>query len=62
MRASNVVVLDERSPHIRNTRDGMTITLDVICGIYTIGQVGSELMEDAWFSSGGDNDRHLRHQ
>ena len=31
-RAGNVVVLDEKNPHIRNNRDGTVIKLDVNCG------------------------------
>ena len=33
VRAGNVVVLDERNPHIRNTRDGTIIKLDVNNGV-----------------------------
>ena len=29
VRARNIVVLDEKNPHIRNTRDGTMIKLDV---------------------------------
>ena len=36
VRAGNVVVLDERNPHIRNTRDGTVIKLDVNNGVYTM--------------------------
>ena len=35
--AGNVVVLDEKNPHIRNNRDGTVIKLDVIGGVYTMG-------------------------
>ena len=30
----NIVVLDEKSPHMRNTRDGTVIMLDVNSGVY----------------------------
>ena len=33
VRAGNTVVLDERNPHIRNTRDGTVIKLDVNNGV-----------------------------
>ena len=33
VRAGNIVVLDEKNPHIRNTRDGTVIKLDVNNGI-----------------------------
>ena len=36
VRAGNVVVLDEKNPHIRNTRDGTVIKLDVNNGVYTM--------------------------
>ena len=36
VRAGNVVVLDEKNPHIRNTRDGTVIKLDVHSGVYTM--------------------------
>ena len=35
-RASNVVVLDEKNPHIRNNRDGTVTKLDVNNGMYTM--------------------------
>ena len=34
VRAGNVVVLDEKNPHIRNTRDGTVIKLDANNGVY----------------------------
>ena len=37
VRAGNIVVLDEMNPHIRNTRDGTVIKLDVSDGVYTMG-------------------------
>ena len=36
VRAGNIVVLDENNPHIRNTRDGTVIKLDVNNGVYTM--------------------------
>ena len=36
VRAGNTVVLDETNPHIRNTRDGAVIELDVNNGEYTV--------------------------
>ena len=36
VRAGNIVVLDGKNPHIRNTRDGTTIKLDVNNGVYTM--------------------------
>ena len=36
VRAGNVVVLDEKNPHFRNTRDGTVIKLDVNNGVYTM--------------------------
>ena len=36
VRVGNVVVLDEKNPHIRNTRDGTIIKLDVNNGVYTM--------------------------
>ena len=35
-RAGNVVVLDAKNPHIRNTRDGTVIKLDVNNGVQTM--------------------------
>ena len=34
--AGNVVVMDEKNPHIRNTRDGTVIRLDVNNGVCTV--------------------------
>ena len=36
VRAGNIVVLDEKNPHIRNTQDGTLIKLDVNKGVYTM--------------------------
>ena len=36
VQAGNVVVLDEKNPPIRNSRDGTVIKLDVNNGVYTI--------------------------
>ena len=36
VQGSNVVVLDESSPHIRNTQGGTTIRLDVNSGVFSI--------------------------
>ena len=36
VQAGNVVVLDEKNPHIRNLRDGMIIKMDVNNGAYTM--------------------------
>ena len=36
VRAGNIVVLDEKNPHIRNTRDGTVIKRDVNNGVYTM--------------------------
>ena len=36
VQAGNVVVLDEKNPHIRNNRDGTVIKLDVIEGVCTV--------------------------
>ena len=35
VQAGNVVALDEKNPHIRNTRDDTTIKLDLNSGAYT---------------------------
>ena len=35
-RAGNIVVLDEKNPHIRNTTDGTVIKLDVNNGVYAM--------------------------
>ena len=34
--AGNVVVLDEKNPHIRNNRDGTVVKLDVNSGVLTM--------------------------
>ena len=44
VRSGNVVVLDEKNPHIRNIRDGTVIKLDVNNGVYTM---------DMWVCTGG---------
>ena len=36
VRAGNIVVLDEKNPHIRNIRDGTVVKLDVNKGVYTM--------------------------
>ena len=36
VRTGNIVVLDGKNPHIRNTRDGTVIKLDVNTGVYTV--------------------------
>ena len=36
VRAGTIVVLDEKNPYIRNTRDGTVIKLDVNNGVYTM--------------------------
>ena len=36
VQAGNIVVLDEKSPHIRNSRDGTGIKLDVHIGVCTM--------------------------
>ena len=36
VRAGKIVVLDEKNPHIRNTRDGTVIKLDVNSGVCTM--------------------------
>ena len=36
VQAGNVVVLDEKNPHMRNYRDGTVIKLDVNSGVYTM--------------------------
>ena len=36
VQAGNTVVLDEKNPHIRNTRGGTVIKLDVNNGVYTM--------------------------
>ena len=36
VRAGNVVVLDEKNPHIRNIRDDTVIKLDVNSGVHTM--------------------------
>ena len=36
VRVGNIVVLDEKNLHIRNTRDGTVIKLDVNIGVYTM--------------------------
>ena len=39
VRAGNTVVLDEKNPHIRNTRDGTVIKLDVSSGVHTMDTI-----------------------
>ena len=36
VRARNIVVLDEKTPHVRNIRDGTMIKMDVNSGVYTM--------------------------
>ena len=36
VQAGNTVVLDEKNPHIRNSRDGKVIKLDVNNDVYTM--------------------------
>ena len=36
VRAGNIVMLDEKNPYIRNTRDGTMINLDVNNCVYTM--------------------------
>ena len=36
VRAGNIVVVDEKNPHIRNSRDGTVIKLDVNSGVCTM--------------------------
>ena len=36
VQAGNVVVLDEKNPHIRNNRDGTVIKLNMNSGVYTM--------------------------
>ena len=36
VQAGNVVVLDEKNPHVRNNRDGTVIKLDVNSGVCTM--------------------------
>ena len=36
VQGGNVVVLDEKNPHIRNNRDGTVIKLDVNSGVCTM--------------------------
>ena len=36
VRTGNIVMLDEKNPHIRNIRDGTVIKLDVNNGVYTM--------------------------
>ena len=36
VQAGNIVVLDEKNPHIRNNRDGTVMKLDVNNGVYTV--------------------------
>ena len=36
VRAGNMVVLDDKNPHIRNIRDGTVIKLDVRNGVFTM--------------------------
>ena len=36
VRAGNIVVLDERNPHVRNIRDGTMIKMDVNSRVYTM--------------------------
>ena len=41
VQAGTVVVLDVKNPHIRNSRDGTVIKLDVNSGVHTMhGHVG----------------------
>ena len=34
--AGNILVLDDKNPHIRNIRDGTTIEMDANNGVYTM--------------------------
>ena len=55
VQAVNVVVQDEKNPHIRNTRDGTVIKLDVNngCAPWTCGCVSTKLVR---FSAGKDSE------
>ena len=61
VRTGNFVVLDDKNPHIRKTRDDTTIKLDMNSGVHTV---------DMWICpdepgpvlAGGDTGRHLCHQ
>ena len=41
VRARNIVVLDEKNPHIRKTRDGTMIKMDVNNGVSTMEKAES---------------------
>ena len=55
VRAGNIVVVDEKNPHIRNTRDGTMIKLDANNGAYTL-TCGLASMKQVQFSVGKDSD------
>ena len=54
VRAGNIVVLDEMNPHIRNTRDGTVIKLDVNNGVYTMDMW--ICLDEVQFSAGRDSE------
>ena len=54
VQAGNVVVLDEKNPHIRNSRDGTVIKLDVNNGVHTM-HVGAS-MKRVQLSPGKDSE------
>ena len=56
VRAGNVVVLDEKNPHIRNTRDGTVIKLDVHSGCVHNGTCGFVSMKQVRFSAGRESE------
>ena len=56
------VVLDERNPYIRNTRDGTTIKLDANTGVFTLDMWGCLDMERTPYSAVDDSEWHKRHQ
>ena len=57
VRAGNNVVLDEQNPHIRNTRDGTMINLDVNNDVYTMDRwICLDETGPVQFSAGRDSE------
>ena len=56
VRGGNIAVLDEKTPHIRNIRDGIVIKLDVSIGVYTMDMCGFALLRQVQFSAVRDSE------
>ena len=61
VQAGNVVVLDEKHPHIRNNRDGTVIKLDVNSGVCTmdvrvcLDEIGAVFFFSSWQGQRGSS-------